>query len=175
MNSTLRTSFSALLGLSLATVLFASSALAQSITLNYRFDGTTTGNPVDNGATTVSLAHGTAGQTYTIDVWASIVGNAANSNTNNFGIKNIQFQGFSNVFSGAAFATGAGIGYVPGSMVGVGPFAGHINSPGNADTGNTTNGATVNVGAANLDGIVDFGKNSALSNALGSLTTGYEL
>ncbi len=140
-------------------------ANAQSISLNFRIDGTSNGN--------VSLTAGSAGQTFTVDVWATIAGNAANSNTANFGIKNVSLQGFSNVVSGGgAFATGTGIGFVAGSVVGHDNFAGHVNQPGVADTGFTTNGSTV---TATPDGILDFGKNSTLSNENASLTTGYEL
>jgi hypothetical protein len=113
-----------------------------------------TGNPVDNGATTVSLAAKRLCNVYDRCL-GSIVGNAANSNTNNFGIKNIQFQGFSNVFRVQPWDR-AGIGYVPASMVGVGPFAGQSTCQAmlTPATRQTRHGQR----ARQPDGIVDFGK-----------------
>ncbi len=146
----------------------ANEATAQSVTLDFRFDGQT-----GNAATTKVILPGAAGQTFTIDLWATIAGDATHTNTANFGIKNVALQGFSSIVSGGgAFSGGATIGYVTGSVIGHDNFAGHVNQPGVADTGTTTNGTSVTL---TPDGILDFGKNNTLSNENASLTTGYEL
>jgi fibronectin-binding autotransporter adhesin len=145
------------------SVLGMNPAAGQSIALSFRFDGQT-----GAAATTQTLTAGSAGQTYTIDVWVTIAGDASHTNTSLYGLKNIKYRGFSDIASGGgAFVTGATVGY-SGNFTGLGAFAG-INStaPKSADTGSTTNGTSI---ITNPDGISDFGQNSLLSNASQSIS-----
>ncbi len=143
----------------------AQAAKAQSITLQYRFDSTT---PGFNAASPnqLILTAGQAATTYTIDVFATIAGDATHTDTTKFGLKNIKYQGFSSITSGSgAFATGAGVGAT--TFTGFGAFTGTgTTAPKFADTGSTTDGSTV---VTTPDGIVDFGKNLLLSNASQSI------
>ncbi len=153
-------------GFAMATT--ADAALTPSLTLNFRFDANGGANPTVAGATTVNLAAGSAGQTYLVDVWASIQGDAADQTKTLYGLKNIKYRGFSDIVTGAtgAFGTGGTLGYA-GSFVGQSGFGGvGTTVPASADTGSTIDG---NVVAIVPDGLFDFGKNSLLSNASQSL------
>jgi hypothetical protein len=149
----------------LSMLVFAGSrtANAQSVTIDFRFDGKS-----GAAATTQSLAAGSAGQSFTVDVWATVFGDAAHADSSQYGLQTVRFRGFSDIASGGgAFATGAGIGVTgaaPFNPPAGDPFNGSANSGTQVkDVGTTTgNGAVVN--PVVLDGIVDFG--SATTNSL---------
>ncbi len=151
------------LGLFAALYLAGSrAATAQSVTVSFVFDGQS-----GVAASTHTLTTGAAAQTFTIDVFATIAGDATHTDTTKFGLKNIKYRGFSGPQTGAgAFATGATVGY-SGNFVGFGAFTGiNTTAPKSADTGSTTNGQSVILTA---DGITDFGQNTLLSNASQSI------
>jgi len=108
----------------------------------------------------MTLAPGSAGQTFLVDVFATIKGDVSHTDVTQFGIQTLFFRGYSNVFSGGgAFATGATIGYTA-PFTGQGSFgaAGQTTAPSSTgDNGNTANGITVDSTAAGKDGIKDFG------------------
>src|ERR1700730_10379135 len=77
-------------------------AQAQSLTLDFQFDATR------GGGTTQPIT--SAGQTFTIDVYAKVTGTAGNNPTNaqlqQLGIQLLRFAARSSVTGGGAFATG---------------------------------------------------------------------
>jgi autotransporter-associated beta strand protein len=151
------------LGMSAAVYLAGSqAATAQSITVSFVFDGQS-----GVAASTQTLTTGAAAQTFTVDVFATIAGDATHTDATKFGLRNIKYRGFSGPQTGAgAFATGATVGY-SGNFVGLGAFTGtNTTAPKSADTGSTTNGQSVILTA---DGITDFGQNTLLSNASQSI------
>jgi hypothetical protein len=162
MNAIFKSKHLLALAVSFATFSTAEFAFAQKIVVDFRFDGQS-----GAAATTQTLLPGSAGQSYTIDVFATVVGDAAHADPSVYGLKNIKYRGFSDVVAGGgAFATGAGIGYT-GSFAGVGAFTGsNTTAPKSADTGSTTDGGSVTLTA---DGIIDFGQNTLLSNASQSI------
>jgi hypothetical protein len=129
------------------------NASAQQLVVDFRFDST--------GTNTATLLPGTAGQTFTIDMWATVVPSAATANTN-LGLQGFAVRGASDITSGGgAFSTGAGIGTVLGSFGQLAPFnpAG-FTQPKVSDLGSTNNsGASITSSTA--DGILDFGGNLA--------------
>ncbi len=137
-------------------------ATAQSIAVSFVFDGQS-----GAAASTQTLTAGAAGQTFTINVFATITGDATHTDTTKFGLKNIKYRGFSDIVSGGgAFATGTTIGY-SGNFVGIAAFAAlNTTAPKSADTGSTTDGSSI---VATPDGIVDFGQNTLLGNASQSI------
>jgi len=162
MNAIFKSKHLLTLAVSFAIFSTAQFAFAQKIVVDFRFDGQS-----GAAATTQTLLPGSAGQTYTIDVFATVVGDAAHADPSVYGLKNIKYRGFSDVVAGGgAFTTGAGIGYT-GGFTGIGSFAGtNTTAPKSADTGSTTDGGSVTLTA---DGIIDFGQNTLLSNASQSI------
>ena len=138
----------------------SSTANAQSVTLDFRFDGQT-----GAAATTATLLPGAAPQDYLIDMWVTVDGDAANADSALYGLQGIHIRGFSDVASGGgAFSTGAGVGVASTAPFPVvGPFLpADVTGPGLiADSGSTTNGTAV---SSTLDGIADFGARSNILN-----------
>ena len=133
-------------------------AKGQSIVLDFKFDTNGGANPSVFGSSNVNLTPGSAGQTYTVDIWATIFNGTPASNSpqdpTKFGLQSIAMRGTDD--GGNAFTTGAGIGVVTGSFAELAPF----NPPGFAqpsvtDLGHTTNGGSS--ATAGADGILDFG------------------
>src|SRR5213079_2878083 len=84
-------------------------------------------NPTTFGSSTVNLTPGSAGQTFTVDIWATVFNGTPQASVteaaSNFGLQSIAMRGASNITaSGPAFATGAGIGVVAGSFTEIAPF-----------------------------------------------------
>ncbi len=162
MNAIFKSKHLLALAVSFATFSTAQFAFAQKIVVDFRFDGQS-----GAAATTQTLAAGSAGQSYTIDVFATVVGDATHTDSSVYGLKNIKYRGFSgDILNGGAFTTGAGIGYT-GSFTGVGAFAAlNTTAPKSGDTGSSTDGSSVTL---TPDGIIDFGQNTLLSNASQSI------
>lgn len=150
-------------------ILALQGANAQTVTIDFRFDTNGGTNPTPFGATTVTLLPGSAGQTYTVDVFATVSGGTPAGNN---GLKDVLLRGISDIVTASsAFATGTGIGAVAGTanFQYLPPFnAGgpNANTPANpvvkvSDLGSTnasTAGNTTNsVANATADGILDFG------------------
>ena len=131
----------------------AQSAFAQKLVVDFRFDTNGGVNPTTFGSSTVTLMANAAGQTYTVDIWATVVPASATASTN-LELQTIALRGSDD--GGTAFATGSGIGVVASSFAELAPFnpAGFA-QPTVTDLGKTTNnGTSVTAGA---DGILDFG------------------
>ncbi|HEV2971389.1 MAG TPA: PEP-CTERM sorting domain-containing protein [Pirellulales bacterium] len=132
------------------------SASAQQLVVDFRFDGQS-----GAGATTQTLTAGAAAQTFTIDMWATVVPAAATANTN-LGLQGFSVRGASDItVGGGAFSTGATVGTVAGSFGQLPPFnpAG-FTQPKVSDLGSTTNGGA-SITSSTADGILDFGGNLA--------------
>ncbi len=145
----------------LLTLSRASSLFGQTITLDFRFDS--------NGTPAMSLVPGSAGQTFTVDVFATIKGDVAHTDATQYGLQTAFYRGRSDQSGGGAFTTG---GFVAGSFVGTGQFgqSGNATAPSNvADNGSTTDGVNLNTTA---DGIIDFGA-TANNGAKESSTISY--
>jgi len=159
------------------------AANAQQVVLDFRFDPS---DPGYNASTpsTMTLAPSSAAQTFTVDIYATVVP-AANTASTNLGLQSISMRGIDN--GGNAFSTGlTGPG---GTQVGVfqtsgvGNFAGvaPFNSAGFAqpkvsDLGVSTNGGS-SVTTATANGIFDFGGTAtanrlSISSATGALVYG---
>jgi autotransporter-associated beta strand protein len=136
-----------------ALLIGAQAAHAQQLKVDFRFDANGGANPTSFGSTTVNLTPGSAGQTYTIDIWATVVPASTTANTN-LGLQSIALRGVDD--GGIAFATGGGVGVVSGSFAELAPFnpAG-FSQPAVTDLGKTTNNGTS--ATAGADGILDFG------------------
>ncbi len=137
---------------------------AQTITLDFRFDS--------SGTAAQTLVAGSAGQTFTIDVFATIKGDASHTDVTQYGLQTVFFRGRSDQSGGGAFATGTFVGGTPSSFVGTGQFgqSGNATAPSNvADNGSTTDGVNLSTTA---DGIIDFGA-TANNGAKESSTVGY--
>jgi hypothetical protein len=142
-------------GFLVTTLFLAGPAKGQSIVLDFKFDTNGGPNPSVFGSSNVNLTPGTAGQTYTVDIWATI-NSAASQAASNFGLQSIAMRGSSDASANTAFATGAGIGVVSGSFAELSPF----NPPGFAQPAVTDLGKTSNGGSSitsGADGISDFG------------------
>jgi hypothetical protein len=146
--------FASAAALALSTIL-AGAATAQGLVIDFRFDTNGGTNPTTAGSTTVTLTAGSAGQTYNVDIWATVYPATATAATN------LALQGFgvrgASVTGGTAFATGTGIGTVAGSFAQLSPFnpAG-FTQPKVSDLGSTSNGGT-SITTSTADGILDFG------------------
>ncbi len=152
--------FTAALGFNSAGI--AKVASGQTITIDFRFDST--------GSNTMNLNLGSAGQTFTIDIFATIKGDATHTDTSQYGLQTSFDRGFSDQSGGGAFTTG---GVVSGSFVGLGQFgqSGNTTAPTSiADNGSTSDGITVST--ANKDTIIDYGL-SASNGLKQSSTIGY--
>jgi PEP-CTERM motif len=128
------------------------AAQAQQLLVDFRFDGQSAA-----AATTQTLTAGSAAQTYTIDMWATVVPAAATANTN-LGLQGFSVRGASDItVGGGAFSTGATVGTVAGSFGQLSPFnpAG-FTQPKVSDLGSTTNGGA-SITSTTADGILDFG------------------
>ena len=146
----------------------AQSVRAQQLIVDFRFDTNGGANPTTAGSSTVTLTPGTAGQTYTVDIWATVVPGSATANTN-LELQTIALRGIDD--GGTAFGTGTGIGVVCGSFAELSPF----NPPGfaqpaNSDLGKTTNGGST--ATAGTDGILDFGGTIAAQRLTITANTG---
>ena len=108
-------------GFLVTTLFLAGPAKGQSIVLDFKFDTNGGPNPSVFGSSNVNLTPGTAGQTYTVDIWATI-NSAASQAASNFGLQSIAMRGSSDASANTAFATGAGIGVVSGSFAELSPF-----------------------------------------------------
>jgi hypothetical protein len=166
---------------SLPSILAAGAAIAvfsvvsprlvngQSVTIDFRFDNNAGVNPTTAGATTVTLTAGSAGQTYLVDIFATVSGGSTPTMN---GLKDVSLRGISDITTAAsAFATGTGIGALAGStnFQYLPPFnaggadantaanpnvkVSDLGSTNAATAGNTTNSAV----SATADGILDFG------------------
>ena len=108
----------------------------------------------------MSLAPGSPGQTFTVDVFVSVFGEAIHTDPSTYGLEEVHIRGYSDTSSGSAFATGAGVGVTSKAPFPVAPGSGFVQSdvtgPATiADNGNTTSG--VGIISSTLDGIIDFG------------------
>jgi hypothetical protein len=144
---------SAVAALGILTIVGLQATHAQSLQIDFRFDTNGGANPTTAGSTTVTLNPGTAGQTYTVDIWGTVFPASAVAN-NQLGLQTIALRGSDD--GGAAFATGAGIGVVASSFAEVSPFnPPGFSQPAVSDLGHTTNnGTSITSGA---DGFLDFG------------------
>ena len=61
----------------------ASTSNAQSVKLDFRFEST--------GSNTMSLAPGSAGQTFTVDVYVSVFGDAIHTDPTTYGLEGVHF------------------------------------------------------------------------------------
>lgn len=157
---------------SLATAIILVTALGgvsvargQQLVVDFRFDDNSFGpNPTSAGATSVALIPGSSGQTYTIDIWMTVVPSSSRAYSS-LGMDIGGVQGVSDTLaSGSAFATGSGIGVVANSFNYISPFTGaHLFQPTVADLGSSSNnGASVN--STVPDGILDFGGDGLKTN-----------
>ena len=108
----------------------------------------------------MSLAPGSPGQTFTVDVFVSVFGEAIHTDPSTYGLEEVHIRGYSDTSSGSAFATGAGVGVTSKAPFPVAPGSGFVQSdvtgPATiADNGSTTSG--VGIISSTLDGIIDFG------------------
>ena len=77
---------------------------AQSLTLSFAFDqgaATSTSAPI----TSQTITSANSGQTYLIDVFATVTGTSGNTNLANLGINNMLFRGYSSSVNNGAFTT----------------------------------------------------------------------
>ncbi len=134
---------------------------AQNLTINFRFDGQT-----GAAATTRTLAPGSAGQNFTIDVWATITGPAGTTGSQ-AGLVTLRFRGLSSTSANAAFGTGSNVGVTSFTMLS--PFNTTANIPAIGDVGSASSYATT---SSTPDGISDFGGSAATSAAVANSNTG---
>jgi PEP-CTERM motif len=153
---------------SVATMMIAAMTCAgerrvhgQNLTINFRFDGQT-----GAAATTQTIQPGTAGQTFTVDAWATIIGPAGTTSAQ-AGLVTLRFRGLSSTTANTAFATGAGIGVTTFTMLS--PFNSTANIPTIGDVGSASGYATT---STTLDGISDFGGTAATSAAVANSNAG---
>ena len=149
-------------------IIGAQSTHAQQLIVDFRFDTNTGTNPTTFGSTTLTLNANGATQTYTVDIWGTVVPASATA-ANQLGLQTIALRGVDD--GGTAFATGAGIGVVSGSFAELSPFnpAG-FSQPANSDLGKTTNNGTS--ATAGADGFVDFGGTIAAQRLTITSSTG---
>src|SRR5260221_13099043 len=103
-------------GIAILLAFALQSAHAQNLTINFRFDG-----QVGAAATTQTIDAGSAGQTFTIDAWATIAGLAGTLGSNT-GLVTLRFRGLSSTTADNAFVTGGNAGVVPGPFTIPSPF-----------------------------------------------------
>jgi hypothetical protein len=189
--------------LAAVTVVAPSSTRAQSLTLSFRFDDGTA-NPAANYAalaTSKTITPANSGQTYTIDIFATVTGTSGTLQSR-IGLQSIEYRGLLSSVNKSAFSTGSGVGQTgtvgaqytdagsmnpPYALGGSGPWAffnslNTTNGTGWAgsssgtigDFGTTSNGADV---VAATSGVIGFGgRNEASSTtalAFVSDGTGY--
>ena len=53
----------------------------------------------------MSLAPGSAGQTFTVDVYVSVFGDAIHTDPTTYGLEGVHLRGYSDTSGGGAFAT----------------------------------------------------------------------
>jgi autotransporter-associated beta strand protein len=136
-------------------------AVAQQLIIDFRFDGQT-----GPGATIQVIEGLSFAQTYTIDIWATVLPSSPTP-PSELGLQTVRLRGASDTsVAPGAFTTGPGIGVVASSFAPLAPF----NPPGfaqpqAADIGSTSNnGASITNSTA--DGITDFGGTSGAVKTL---------
>jgi PEP-CTERM motif len=150
-------------GIAILLAFSLQSAHAQSLTINFRFDG-----QVGAAATTLTLTAGTPGQTFTVDAWATITGPVGTAGSS-AGLVTLRYRGLSSMTADTAFATGNGIGLVPGSFTIPAPFNATAGIPAMGDIGSASGYATT---STTLDGISDFGGTAATTAAVANSNAG---
>jgi hypothetical protein len=181
---------SVLIGVSAMTVVAASSARAQQLTLSFRFDDGTANPALDYAAlaTNKTITPANSGQTYTIDIFATVTGTGGTVQ-NRLGLQSIEYRGLLSSVNNNAFSTGSGTGQTgtvstqytdagganpPYALGGSGPWA-FFNSantvngtgwPGSSsgtigDFGTTSNGTDI---VAATSGVIGFGGRSQASS-----------
>jgi hypothetical protein len=152
------------------------TANAQSLTLSFRFDDGTANPAVDYAtlATSKTITSANSGQTFTIDIFATVTGTGGTTQTR-LGLQSIEYRALISSTNNNAFSTGSGVGQT-GTTGGQYSDAGGTNPPYNTPPGATGpwgffNALTTNGGtgwASSSSGTIgDFGTTTNGTNQVG--------